>query len=109
MKPLIAQFHGPADWTWIIACDEAAWHRIEMHTGQANVSGKILGSTDLENHVTYIRGFAVLHPFLDTAEAQPEHTIAHELGHILMNTSNETKAERKARELLSGQLVAKAE
>jgi hypothetical protein len=61
----------PADWTWIIACDEAAWHRVEMQTGQANVSGKILGTTDLENHVTYIRGFAILHPFNDTAEAQP--------------------------------------
>lgn len=77
-----------------------------MHTGQANISGKILGSTDLVNHVTYIRGFAVLHPFLDTAEAQPDHTVAHELGHIFMNTHNEDKAEKKARELLSGQLVA---
>jgi hypothetical protein len=54
VTPLIAQFHGPADWTWIIACDEA-WHRVEMHTGQANISGKILGTTDLENHVTYSR------------------------------------------------------
>ena len=105
VTPLIAQFHGPADWTWIIACDEAAWHRVEMHTGQANVSGKILGLTNLENHVTYIRGFAVLHPFNDTAEAQPQHTIAHELGHILMNTSNETKAERKAQELLSAPVL----
>jgi Zn-dependent peptidase ImmA (M78 family) len=64
--------------------------------------------TDLENHVTYIRGFAVVHPFNDTVEAQPEHTIAHELGHILLSTSNEGKAERKAQELLSGQMVAKA-
>jgi hypothetical protein len=34
---LIAQFHGLSDWTWIIACDEAAWHRIEVHMGQADV------------------------------------------------------------------------
>jgi hypothetical protein len=103
VTPLIAQFHGPADWTWIIACDEAAWHRIEVHIGQQNsVGGLILGTTDLENHVTYIRGFYVLHPFNTDALAQPDHTIAHELGHITLNTSNETKAERKANDLLNG-------
>lgn len=105
VRPLIAAYGSPGNWQWIIACDEGAWHQVEMHTGQANVSGKILGTTDLENHVTYIRGFAVLHPFLDTADAQPNHTIAHELGHILMNTRNEDKAERKAGDLMKGSSV----
>jgi hypothetical protein len=107
---LIAQFHGPADWTWIIACDEAAWHRIEVHIGQQNsVGGLTLGTTDLENHVTYVRGFYVLHPFNSDALAQPDHTVAHELGHILMNTPNEDNAEKKARELLSGPVLASVE
>jgi hypothetical protein len=104
VTPLIAQFHGPADWTWIIACDEAAWHRVELHTGQANISGKIVGTTDLENHVTYIRGDAVLHPFSYQLEAQPQHTIAHELGHITLNTHDEAKAENRALERLRMQL-----
>jgi hypothetical protein len=107
VKPLIAQFHGPADWTWIIACDEAAWHRIEVHIGQQNsVGGLTLATTDLENHVTYVRGFYVLHPFNSDALAQPQHTIAHELGHITLNSHNEAKAEKRGMELLSGQLVA---
>ena len=36
VTPLIASFHGPADWTWIIT-------GVEAHTGQTNVEGKILG------------------------------------------------------------------
>jgi Zn-dependent peptidase ImmA (M78 family) len=48
--------------------------------------------------VTYIRGFAVLHPFTEAIEAQPQHTVAHELGHVLADTSNEDKAEKKAME-----------
>jgi Zn-dependent peptidase ImmA (M78 family) len=60
----------------------------------------MLGTTDLENHVTYGRGFYVLHPFSSDPLAQPDHTIAHELGHITLNTHNEAKAERKAQELL---------
>jgi Zn-dependent peptidase ImmA (M78 family) len=56
-----------------------------------------------------VRGFYVLHPFNSDALAQPEHTIAHELGHITLNTHNEAKAERKSQELLSGRLVAKAQ
>jgi Zn-dependent peptidase ImmA (M78 family) len=36
------------------------------------------------------------------------HIVAHELGHITLNTHNEAKAERKGMELLSGRLVATA-
>ena len=32
---------------------------------------------------------------------QPQHTVAHELGHILADTANEDKAEKKAKELLT--------
>jgi hypothetical protein len=109
IRPMIAEFHGPANWTWIIACDEKAWNQVEVHAGMSSDShGQILGLTNLENHMTYIRGYAILHPFNDSTEAQPTHTIAHEIGHILTNSSNENKAERKANELLknSSQLLA---
>jgi hypothetical protein len=89
-------------------CDEAAWHREELHIGQHDSVGGLLmlGTRDLENHVTYVRGFYMLHPFNDTGEAQANHTIAHELGHITLNTHDEVKAERKAKEILSGTMVA---
>ena len=66
VTPLIDEFHGPSDWTWIIVCDEAAWHRVERHIGHSDLAGgSILGAIDLlEDHVTYVRGYYVLHPFI---------------------------------------------
>jgi Zn-dependent peptidase ImmA (M78 family) len=75
---------------------------------QTNLTGQILGLSNLDSHMTYIRGYAVLHPFGERVEFSPRHTIAHELGHILLHTADEDKAEKKAGELLSGRMVAKA-
>ena len=102
VNPLITEFHGPADWTWIVACDEPAWQRIELMSGFPKaVNGEIMGLTDLARHITYVRGWVILHPISDATEAQPRHIIAHELGHILANTHNEELAEKKAHDLLS--------
>jgi hypothetical protein len=106
--PILNTYPAPADWTWILVCDEAAWHRLEMHTGQANVAGMTVGMTDRHNHLTYIRGYTVLHPSSDDPDAQPRHIIAHELGHILADTSDENKAEKKAQELLKSVSVVVA-
>jgi hypothetical protein len=86
--------------SWIIVCYEAAWHQVEQQIGQQDsVGGLILGTTDLENHVTSMRGFYVLPLFNTTADAQPNHTVAHELGHISLNTHDERKAGRIWRNL----------
>jgi hypothetical protein len=101
--PLMLSYDHPANWTWIIACDEHAWDRVEVHMGQVfptptpNVTARVLAITDLETRVTYIRGFAVLQPFTSQVEAQPEHTIAHELSHIILNSHNETIVEDRTR------------
>jgi hypothetical protein len=64
VTPLSREFKGPFDWTSIVVCDEAAWRRVEQHIGQSDPEGGlVLGTTDLENHVTYVRGYYVLHPF----------------------------------------------
>jgi hypothetical protein len=47
-----------------------------------------------------VRGYAVLHPFSEHPEFQSRHTIAHELGYIMLNTHNEAKAEKRGMELL---------
>jgi len=75
VNPLIAEFHGPAGWTWIVACDEPAWQRIELMSGfEKAVNGSIMGLTDLDRHITYVRGWVILHPISDGAEAQPRHS-----------------------------------
>jgi hypothetical protein len=54
----------------------------------------------LDAKTTYVRGWALLHPFSDDLVAQPRHIVAHELGHILLNTHDEDNAEKKVLELL---------
>jgi hypothetical protein len=105
ITPMITS-DSPEGWTWIVACDEIAWKRVEDHLGQLGVQGRILATSDLEYHITYVRAEDVLHPVAPGLAYSAEHTIAHELGHILMHTADEDKAEKKARELLSGQMVA---
>jgi hypothetical protein len=109
IAPLIAKYHGPAGWTWIIACDEEAWRRVEKHTGQDITGGRMVGGTDRANHFTYIRGYAITHPFDSSPDSQPDHIIAHELGHILADTSDEGKAEKKAHELMNESTVIASE
>ena len=98
--------HSPDGWTWIVACDEIAWKRVEDHLGQLGVQGRILASSDLTYRITYVRGEDVLHPVAPGVDYSAEHTIAHELGHILMRTADEDKAEKKARELMSAPVLA---
>jgi hypothetical protein len=42
-------------------------------------------------------------PFSDDLFAQPRQIVAHELGHITLNTHDELKAERRAVQLLQPQ------
>jgi hypothetical protein len=111
LSPLLTQFHSPS-WTWFVACDESDWKKVEDHIGFTfetyGTSNQPLAATDLEAKTTYVRGWALIHPFSDDLFAQPRHIVAHELGHITLNTHNESKAEKKGMELLSEGLVAKA-
>ena len=84
----------------------ASWKRVEDRLGELNVQGRLLASSDLTYRITYVRAEDVLHPVAVTFT--PQHTIAHELGHILLNTRNESKAEKKGMGLLNAPaLVAK--
>lgn len=99
--PLLVKFNAPRDWTWIVVCDEAAWGRVEQHAElhrQNQQLGLILGASFLPDRLTYVRGYYLLHQ-LNPFDV-PEHIIAHELGHIMLNTSNEDKADKKASELM---------
>jgi hypothetical protein len=104
LSPLLTRYHSPS-WTWVVACDEAAWTQVESHIGftieTVTTKGTPLAATDLSGRTTYVRGYALIHPFSDDIVAQPRHIVAHELGHITLNTHNEAKAERQCMMLLS--------
>jgi hypothetical protein len=105
--PSIVEFNAPKTWTWILVCDEAAWKQVGGTYRQTNLTGQILALSNLDSHMTYIRGNAVLHPFGERVEFSPRHTIAHEFGHILLHTTDEDRAEKMADELMSARLVAR--
>jgi hypothetical protein len=107
MLPLIQAYPHPNGWTWFVACDEQAWVRIQRHEGNDPTSG-ILAITNRPARATIIRGSAMLHAYDIDYRAQPEHIIAHELCHIYLQSSDESKvddlatkwlAERKAKKL----------
>jgi hypothetical protein len=102
VQKIIDKYDHPAQWRWIVACDEPAWNRVEQHLGrQYRSDGLYLAFTDPDNRVTYVRGNMVLHPFSSSDLMQPDHTIRHELGHILQHEASCDMAERYAAQLLA--------
>jgi len=90
----LARFPRPADWHWVLVCDEAGWRRFLRLTSRGEDEA-IYASTDLEARVTYIRGFKLLDP-LDSRTG-PDEIVSHELAHIRLQTSGEAEAEQLAR------------
>jgi hypothetical protein len=66
----------------------------DMSGSDAGFGETVYASTNLDAHITVLRGTTLLYP--DNFMARPEHVVAHELGHILQNTADEEKAERQA-------------
>lgn len=92
LLPKIQAYPHPSDWTWFVACDEAAWAQIQLRQGNQIGSG-ILAITNRPARSTIIRGSAMLHAYSDDYRAQPEHIIAHELCHIYLQSSDESKVD----------------
>lgn len=95
LLPYIQAYPHPIGWTWFVACDEAVWARIQKHQGNQVGSG-ILAITNRPALSTIIRGSAMLHPYSDDYRAQPEHIVAHELCHIYLDSSDESKVDELA-------------
>jgi len=88
-------------WRWIIVCDELAWERVERHLGRASDGrGAYLALTQYDQRLTYIRATLVLHPLNTSPEMQVDHTIRHELAHILLKSGSCEDAERYGRSML---------
>ncbi|HEY0759747.1 MAG TPA: hypothetical protein VGD59_10875 [Acidisarcina sp.] len=124
LTDLLSIFPTPVQWKWVVICDDAAWRRFlwlrGVETDSAGVSAspdgaseEIYASTEIEAHVTCVRGTTLLHP--DSKLAGADHVIAHELAHIVLHTRDEGRAERQAllwmreREQASPAVAAKQE
>lgn len=106
VQKLINLYDHPGSWHWIVVCDEPSWRLVETRMGQqSDQEHKILASTAIDERYTYIRGWAMTHPFSDVPEAQPDHTIRHELGHILNKSHDERVAEDYAKVMLQHRLA----
>lgn len=96
LRTELQKFPHPSKWTFIVACDETSWAAVERHVDWSNVPGKVLGLTDIDHGITYLRGWSLIHPFDGTEEACPEHVIAHELAHVYLHSSDERRVEDQA-------------
>jgi hypothetical protein len=92
----LKRFPHPSKWTFIVACDAASWAAVERHVDWSNVPGKVLGLTDIDHGLTYLRGDTLVRPVNGSTEASAEHVIAHELAHIYLHSSDERRVEDKA-------------
>lgn len=87
------QAEYPADWRIVIACTDAQWDDILRHFDWVGVSNYAITWRDA-HRVTVIRGQA----FHGLTDAQQKHVVLHELGHIVLQTADEDKADGYARQ-----------
>ena len=86
----LVRYPRPAAWHWVLVCDEAGWRRFLRLSGREEQAA-IYASTDLAGRITYIRGAKLLYPF--DLQAEPDDIIAHELAHIQLESSSESRAD----------------
>jgi hypothetical protein len=92
----LQRYPHPANWHWILLCDDAAWNHLLVHIDHAG--DRVYAVTDLEGGTTCVRGTTLLRP--DQPQASPGHVIAHELAHIMLRTPDEDQAEQLTRRWL---------
>jgi len=97
----LSAYPHPDKWTYIIACDENAWHQVMTHIGITESDGKHLGETDFSDDVklTYLNGAALV--ALNDVRTTPEHVVAHELCHIYLHSHDEKKVDKLATDWVS--------
>ena len=83
----------PSDWRIIVACTDGEWDSILTHFGFNGVSNYAFTWRDAHK-LTVIRGTE----FSRLTDAQQRFVVLHELGHIVLQTSNEDKADDYARQ-----------
>lgn len=91
-------YPNPKEWTWWIACNEYSWKALASHLGIDQASGHtIFAETDRKHHLTYVRGYMLMHPPEHVA-ITPEHIVAHELAHAYLDSGDEERVDDLAKQ-----------
>jgi hypothetical protein len=94
LRTEMSKFPVPTKWTFVIACDTAAWDNLMALANHADRSRSIFGATNPDNSSTLMRGSTLLGR--DEPEMSAEHMVAHELAHIYMHSPNERLVDMQA-------------
>jgi hypothetical protein len=89
LKQIVAPLAYPADWKIIVACTDGEWQDITRHF---DVTTSESAFTMREAKVTVINARI----FREKIYSGPEHTLRHELGHIVCNSKSEYVADHFA-------------
>lgn len=103
LKTEMSKFPVPAKWTFVIACDTAAWDNLMALSNHADRSRSIFGATNPDNQSTLMRGTTLLGQ--DEPEMSATHMVAHELAHIYMHSADERKVDMQALAWIKAALV----
>ncbi|MGB6386243.1 MAG: hypothetical protein WBD25_04695 [Terriglobales bacterium] len=86
LRQIVAPLAYPADWKIIVACTDGEWQEITRHF---DVTTSESAFTMCDAKVTVINARI----FRETIYSGPEHTLRHELGHIVCNSKSEEIAD----------------
>jgi hypothetical protein len=95
---IAARYPRPANWRFVIVCDDASWVTVLTKLGQYDPRYEVYGSTYLNSGVTYLRGWNLTHTSSD--DPSPDRIVAHEEAHIYLHSTNDGKVETLAHQWL---------
>jgi hypothetical protein len=82
-------------WKYVIVADDTMWKQLMVKMGfDPNTPLQYFGQTDIDHSITFIRGWALIHPELFGQD--PEHIIAHEMAHIYLHSRDEKLVDDQA-------------
>ncbi|RZU39302.1 hypothetical protein [Edaphobacter modestus] len=82
-------------WKWVVIVDDTMWQQLMIKLGfDPNTPLQYYGQTDIDHQVTFIRGWALIHPEL--FNQVPEHIIAHEMAHVFLHSRDEKLVDDQA-------------
>ena len=97
---LAGRFPMTSNWHYVIICDEFTWKEFLRTHGQDQPGVQVYGVTYLQSKLTFIRGWALTHVDLTSGAPTPERIVAHEIGHVILNTNDDGAADRLATQWL---------